>query len=118
MFVRLLADTRNHHEIIVIFCGDFVSQLISERTYEITKIWFVRYIDRWWTPNEMSASRKIAFSVVGLQLMFDDPFVRRVCEILFKRAFEKYKIFCRKMTFDSDHMHMIMVMGLYSKPEL
>ena len=66
----------------------------------------------------MSASRKIAFSVVGLQLMFDDPFVRRVCEILFKRAFEEYKIFCRKMTFDSDHMHMIMDMGLYSKPEL
>ena len=58
------------------------------------------------------------FKVKYCHKIFDNALIRRLCEILFKKAFEKYKITCRKMTFDSDHVHMILEMGLYNKPEI
>ena len=58
------------------------------------------------------------FKVKYCRKIFDDPLIRRLCEILFKKAFEKYSITCRKIAFDSDHVHIILVMGLYSKPEI
>ena len=55
------------------------------------------------------------FKVKYCHKIFDDPLVRRLCEILFKKAFEKYNIVCRKMAFDADHVHIILDLGLYSK---
>ena len=50
--------------------------------------------------------------------VFDIPAVRQLCDALLNEAFNLYKINCRKLAFDSDHPHMIIDMGLYSKPEI
>ena len=50
--------------------------------------------------------------------LFDDPGIRELVDALFAEAFAKYGIRCRKLAFDSDHVHMILEMGLYSKIEL
>ena len=47
--------------------------------------------------------------------------VQGYCELtnaLLNQAFCKYNINCRKLAFDSDHVHMILDMGLYSKIEI
>lgn len=58
------------------------------------------------------------FKVKYCRKIFDDPLIRRLCEILFKKAFEKYGIECRKIAFDADHVHIILELGLYKKQEI
>jgi len=50
--------------------------------------------------------------------IFDIVAVRQLCDALLHEAFVFYEIHCRKLAFDSDHVHIILDMGLYSKPEL
>ena len=50
--------------------------------------------------------------------VFDILAVRQLCEALLYEAFQLYKIRAKKLAFDSDHVHIILDMGLYSKPEI
>jgi len=50
--------------------------------------------------------------------VFDVQAVRELVDILFCEAFEYYGIRCQKMSFDSDHVHMLIDMGIFGKPEL
>ena len=58
------------------------------------------------------------FKVKYCHKIFDIVAVRRKTDALFFEAFEYYKIPCRKLAFDSDHVHMLLEMGIYSKPEM
>ena len=58
------------------------------------------------------------FKVKYCHKIFDIMAVRQLCDALLHEAFEFYEIRCRKLAFDSDHVHMIIDMGLYSKIEL
>ncbi len=58
------------------------------------------------------------FKVKYCHKIFDNVVVRQKTDILFHEAFEYYNIPCRKLAFDSDHAHMIVEMGLLSRPEL
>lgn len=58
------------------------------------------------------------FKVKYCHRIFDILGVRELCDALFNLAFQKYGITCRKIAFDSDHVHMILDLGIYSKPEL
>ena len=58
------------------------------------------------------------FKIKYCHKIFDNLGVRELASALFNQAFQKYSIRCRKLAFDSDHVHMILDMGLYSKPEL
>ncbi|HLD87513.1 MAG TPA: transposase [Candidatus Nanoarchaeia archaeon] len=49
--------------------------------------------------------------------IFDIRAVRELCEALLIEAFQLYGIRHRKIAFDADHVHMIVDLGLYSKPE-
>jgi len=46
--------------------------------------------------------------------IFDILGVRELTDALLHQAFDKYNINCRKLAFDSDHVHIILDMGLYS----
>ena len=59
-----------------------------------------------------------SFKVKYCHKVFDFKVVRELCEALLFQAFSFYEINCKKMAFDSDHVHMILDMGLYSKVEL
>jgi len=50
--------------------------------------------------------------------IFDVQGYRELTDALLNQAFDKYHINCRKLAFDSDHVHMILDMGLYSKIEI
>src|SRR3989338_9219424 len=50
--------------------------------------------------------------------IFDIQAVRGLCEALLTEAFQIYKIRSKKIAFDSDHVHTIIDMWLYSKPEI
>ena len=58
------------------------------------------------------------FKIKYCHKIFDTVAVRQLCDALFNEAFALYKIRCRKLAFDSDHVHMILDMGLYSKPKI
>jgi len=58
------------------------------------------------------------FKVKYCHKVFDNEVVRQTTDSLFQEAFAYYNISCRKLAFDSDHVHMIIEMGLYSKPEV
>jgi len=58
------------------------------------------------------------FKIKYCHKIFDILGVRELTDALLHQAFGKYKINCRKLAFDSDHVHMILDMGLYSKPEI
>ena len=58
------------------------------------------------------------FKVKYCHNIFDMKPVRNMVDILLNEAFRYYNIRCRKLAFDSDHVHMIVDMGLYSKVEL
>lgn len=58
------------------------------------------------------------FKVKYCNKIFDIRAVRELVDALLNEAFQLYKIQCRKLAFDSDHAHMILEMGLYSKPDL
>ncbi|HIJ11350.1 MAG: hypothetical protein CMH61_00090 [Nanoarchaeota archaeon] len=58
------------------------------------------------------------FKVKYCHKIFDILGVRELMDALLYQAFAYYEINCRKLAFDSDHVHMILDMGLYSKIEL
>jgi len=58
------------------------------------------------------------FKVKYCHKIFDMPAVRQLCDALLQEAFVFYNIRCQKLAFDSDHVHMILELGLYSKVEL
>src|SRR3989338_773091 len=58
------------------------------------------------------------FKVKYCHKIFDMIAVRQLADALFHEAFDTYAIRCRKIAFDSDHVHMILDMGNYSKPEI
>ncbi len=58
------------------------------------------------------------FKIKYCHKIFDILAVRLPCEALLYEAFQIYKIRCQKLAFDSDHVHMIIDMGLYSKPQI
>ena len=50
--------------------------------------------------------------------IFDIKEVREYCLNLFKEAFNRYKIECRKIGFDSNHVHMMIDIANYSRPQI
>ena len=58
------------------------------------------------------------FKIKYCHKLFDNRAVRELVDTLLNEAFQFYKIRCRKLAFDSDHSHMIIDMGIYSKPEI
>ncbi len=58
------------------------------------------------------------FKVKYCHKIFDILGIRELTYALLNQAFAKYEIKCRKLAFDSDHVHIILDMGLYSKVEL
>ena len=50
--------------------------------------------------------------------IFDIKAVRQLCDALLYEAFAFYNIRIRKLAFDSDHVHITLDLGLYSKVEL
>ncbi len=58
------------------------------------------------------------FKVKYCHKVFDIRAVRELCEALLIEALVKYNIRYRTIAFDSDHVHFIIDMGLYNKPEL
>ena len=58
------------------------------------------------------------FKVKYCHKIFDVQGYRELADALLHQAFERYQITCRKLAFDSDHVHIILDMGLYSKVEL
>ena len=58
------------------------------------------------------------FKVKYCHKIFDIQAVRELTDSLINEAFQLHKIRCQKLAFDSDHAHMLLDMGLYSKPEL
>ena len=58
------------------------------------------------------------FKIKFCNKLFDIKAVRVLTEVLFIEAFQFYSIYCQKISFDSDHVHMLIDMGIYSKPQL
>jgi REP element-mobilizing transposase RayT len=58
------------------------------------------------------------FKVKYCHKVFDILVVRQLVDALLNEAFQFYKVKCNKLSFDSDHVHMILDLGLFSKPEL
>lgn len=50
--------------------------------------------------------------------IFSIPFVRKACTELFEEAMRKYNIRYEKIGFDEDHVHIMLELGLLSKPEI
>jgi len=50
--------------------------------------------------------------------IFDNQGIRELTNALLFQAFERYDINHKKVSFDRDHIHMILELGIYSKPEL
>jgi len=57
------------------------------------------------------------FKVKYCHKIFDLKVVRQLADALLHEAFAFYQVSCRKLAFDSDHVHMIVDLGLYSKIE-
>ncbi len=58
------------------------------------------------------------FKIKYCHQIFKQDGIRLLCEALFHNAFSFYNITCKKISFDVDHVHMIVDLGLNSKPEL
>ena len=58
------------------------------------------------------------FKIKYCHKIFDIQAVRELTNALLNQAFHFYNVNCQKLAFDSDHVHMIVDLGLYSKPEL
>ena len=59
-----------------------------------------------------------AFKVKYCHKIFDILAARQLTGALINEAFQLYSIRCQKLAFDSDHVHMLVDMGLCSKVEL
>ncbi len=60
----------------------------------------------------------VTFKTKYCHKIFDILGVRELTDALLHQAFDKYEINYRKLAFDSDHVHIILDMGLYIKPEI
>ena len=58
------------------------------------------------------------FKVKYCHKVFDILAVRQLTDALINQAFQRYSIRCSKLSFDSDHVHMILDMGLLSKQDI
>ena len=58
------------------------------------------------------------FKVKYCHEIFDDSAVREAMFLLFEEAAEFYKIPLREIGFDSNHLHFIADIALYSRPEI
>jgi REP element-mobilizing transposase RayT len=58
------------------------------------------------------------FKIKYCHKLFDILAIRELTDALINEAFQVYKIRHKKLAFDSDHVHMIIDMGLYSKPQI
>ena len=58
------------------------------------------------------------FKIRYCHKLFDNPGIRELMEALLSLAFQYYKISCKKIAFDSDHVHMIIDLGLYGKTQI
>ena len=58
------------------------------------------------------------FKVKYCHKVFGIVAVRQLADALLHEAFGLYEIHCKKLAFASDHVHIILDMGLYSKPEI
>jgi REP element-mobilizing transposase RayT len=58
------------------------------------------------------------FKVKYCHKIFDILVVRQLTDALLNEAFQLYEIRCKKLAFDSDHVHIIFDLGLYSRPEI
>jgi REP element-mobilizing transposase RayT len=58
------------------------------------------------------------FKIKYCHHLFDNQAVRELVDALINEAFQIYEIRHKKLAFDSDHAHMIIDMGIYSKPEI
>ena len=58
------------------------------------------------------------FKIKYCHKIFDIKAIREFCFALFNEAFQYYKMDCDKISFDSDHVHMILDMGMYKKEEI
>lgn len=59
-----------------------------------------------------------SFKIKYCHKLFDVQAVRELTNALLNEALYLNKITCTKLAFDSDHVHMILDMGIYSKPEI
>ena len=58
------------------------------------------------------------FKVKYCHEIFDDPAIREAMFQLLEEAVEHYEIPLREVGFDSDHLHFIADIALYSRPEI
>jgi len=60
------------------------------------------------------------FKVKYCHTIFDKMRYRNACHALFLKALKKYEIRCRdnQLGFDNNHVHMMLDLGIKSKPEL
>ena len=58
------------------------------------------------------------FKIKYCHRIFDILAVRELTNALLHEAFDLYKIRCQKLAFDADHVHIILDLGIYSKPEI
>ena len=58
------------------------------------------------------------FKIKYCHKLFDIQAVRQLVDALLNEAFSIYQIHYQKLAFDSDHVHIILDMGIYGKPVL
>jgi len=58
------------------------------------------------------------FKIKYCHKIFDDEQIRKSCEKLFSEACEKYEIKISELGFDNNHVHMLVDIGLRSRPEV
>ena len=58
------------------------------------------------------------FKVKYCHAIFDNKEIREYCEHLLEEACDRYKIKISELGFDDNHLHMLVDIGLYSRPEV
>ena len=58
------------------------------------------------------------FKIKYCHKIFDDKQIRNYCEKLFQQACGKYDIEIIELGFDNNHVHMLVDIGLYSRPQV
>ena len=58
------------------------------------------------------------FKIKYCHQLFCDEQIRNYCEQLFYQACEKYEIKISELGFDNNHVHMLVDIGLYNRPQV
>jgi len=58
------------------------------------------------------------FKIKYTHPIFNDEQIRNYCEQLFSQACQKYEIKISELGFDNNHVHMLVDVGLYSRPQV